>query len=153
MYEILKNNLQGYLQFTGAIGLICLSIIYVVFNRTKEVKNKKIKNSLRLSISLFLLCLWFYWLVYLLLYPIALANYEYKYDLTEEKIGVLSNIEITRNDRSCLIVGETEYEIVGTGRDPGFRFGRDFKEGDTVKIVYGRKSMYIFEIYEVEPEP
>ncbi len=111
------------------------------------------KTVLRSSISSILICFWIWFFVYVNLYPISLAYYEYNHDFAEEKIGVIDSIEQDSKDRIKLIIGSTEYTMVYSSVSPAFIIGKDFDEGDTVKIKFGVESKYIFDIYKLNTIP
>lgn len=91
--------------------------------------------------------------VYMNLYPISLACFEYDHDIVEEKIGVINNIEYDVKDRMNLIIDNTEYTMVYSSVSTDDIIGRDIDEGDTVKIKFGTKSKYIFDIYRSNTSP
>ena len=83
------------------------------------------------------------------LYPISLAYYEYNHDFAEEKIGVIDGIEQDGKDRLCLNIDNTEYTMVYSSVKHSIIEDRDIDKGDTVKIKFGVRSKYIFDIYEL----
>jgi hypothetical protein len=115
----------------------------------KDIENKKIKTVLRFGISGALVCLWAWFFVYKNFYPISLAYYEYNHNLVEEKIGVIERIEQNGKDRISISIDNTEYTVVHSSVNPLFVIGKDIDEGDTVKIEYGEKSRYVFDIHEI----
>lgn len=153
MYELIKSSLSTYAFVAAFSGLWSLLVIYEIFKKTKDSENKKIKAVLRFGISGVLLCLWAGYFVYMNLYPISLAYYEYNHDFAEEKIGVIDDIKQDGKDRMKLIIGNKEYTTVYSSVRPAVIIGKDINEGDTVKIKFGKKSKYIFDIYELNTEP
>ena len=121
--------------------------------KTKDIENKKIKTVLRFGISGVLVCLWAWHFVYINLYPISLAYYEYSHNSVEEKIGVINSIEQDGKDRINLIIDNTEYTMVYSSLNSDDIISRDIDEGDTVKIEFGVKSKYIFDICELNISP
>ena len=153
VYELIKSSLQSYAFVAAFSGLWCLLVIYGTFKKTKNVPNKKKKAVLRFGISGALLCLWAWLFVYTNLYPISLAYYEYNHDFAEEKIGVIDGIEQDGKDRIYLNIDNAEYTMVYSSVSPAFIIGKDIDEGDTVKIKFGVRSKYIFDIYELNTRP
>lgn len=170
MYELIKSSLSAYVFVTVFIGWCFFLVIYTTFKNSKNMENKKIKTVLRFGISGALVCLWAWHFVYMNLYPISLAYYEYRNEIIEEKIGVIENIDQDGKDRINIIVNNKEYTIAHSSASPVVIIGRDidkvdivnFKEitkgtarcvideGDTVKFKFGAKSKFIFDIYKTE---
>ena len=153
MYELIKSSLSTYVFMAVFSGLWLLLFVHGTFKKTKNIENKKIKTGLRFGISGVLICLWTWHFVYMNLYPISLAYYEYNHDFAEEKIGVLDSIEHDGKDRIYLIIDNTEYTMVYSSVSPAVIIGRDIDEGDTVKFKFGVRSKYIFDIYESNTSP
>ena len=153
MYELMKSSLQAYAFAAVFSGLWILLAVYGTFKNTKNIKNKKMKTVLRFSIGSVLICFWIWFFVCVNLYPISLAYYEYSRNSVEEKIGVIDSIEQDGKDRINLIIGNTEYTMVHSSVSPAFIIGKDINEGDTVKIKFGVRSKYIFDIYELNTRP
>ncbi len=147
MYELIKSSLSTYAFVAAVFGLWSLLVIYGMFKKTKDIENKKIKTVLRFGISGVLVCLWAWHFVYINLYPISLAYYEYNHDFAEEKTGVIDGIEQDGKDRIYLTIDNEEYTMVDSSVSPAFIIGKDFDEGDTVNIKFGVRSKYIFDIY------
>ena len=108
MYELIKSSLQVYAFAAVFSGLWVLLVVYGTFKKSKKIENKKIKTILRFGISGVLVCLWAWHFVYINLYPISLAYYEYSRNSVEEKIGVINSIEQDGKDRINLIIDNTE---------------------------------------------
>ena len=153
MYELIKSSLQSYVFAAAFSGLWVLSAVYATFKNTKNIENKKLKTILRFSISSVLICFWTWFFLCVNLYPISLAYYEYNHNFTEEKVGVIDSIEQNGKDRICLIIDNAEYTMVDSSVSPAFIIGKDIDEGDTVKIKFGVRSKYIFDIYELNTRP
>ena len=149
MYELIKSSLQSYAFVAAFTGLCVLSVVYATFKNTKNIENKKLKTILRFSISSVLICFWTWFFLCVNLYPISLAYYEYNHNFAEEKIGVIDSIEQEGKDRIYLIIDNAEYTMVDSSVSPAVIIGRDIDEGDTVKIKFGVRSKYIFDIYEL----
>ena len=148
MYELIKSSLSTYAFVAAVFGLWSLLVIYGMFKKTKDIENKKIKTVLRFGISGVLVCLWAWHFVYINLYPISLACYEYTHNIVEEKIGVINSIEQDGKDRIALIIDNTEYRLVHSSTDPAVIIGKDIAEGDAVRVTFGAKSKYVFDIYK-----
>ena len=153
MYELIKSSLQAYAFAAVFSGLWILLVVYGMFKKTKKIENKKIKTVLRFGISGVLVCLWAWHFVYINLYPISLAYYEYSRNSVEEKIGVINSIEQDGKDRINIIIDNTEYTMVYSSLNSDDIISRDIDEGDTVKIEFGVKSKYIFDICEFNISP
>ena len=153
MYELIKSGLQAYAFVAAFTGLCCLLFIYSIFKQTNNIANKKIRTVLRFGISGVLVCLWAWHFVYINLYPISLAYYEYSRNSVEEKIGVINSIEQDGKDRINLIIDNTEYTMVYSSLKSDDIISRDIDEGDTVEIEFGVKSKYIFDICEFNISP
>ena len=153
MYELIKTNFQFYAFAAVFSGLWILSVVHGMFQKTKEIENKKIKTVLRFSICSVLICFWIWFFVCVNLYPISLAYYEYSRNSVEEKIGVINSIEQDGKDRINLIIDNTEYTMVYSSLNSDDIISRDINEGDTVKIEFGVKSKYIFDICEFNISP
>ncbi len=153
MYELIKSSFQAYAFAAAFSGFWILLVVYGMFKKTKNVENKKIKTVLRFGISGILVCWWVWHFVYINLYPISLAYYEYSRNSVEEKIGVINSIEQDGKDRINLIIDNTEYTMVYSSLNSDDIISRDIDEGDTVKIEFGVKSKYIFDICELNISP
>ncbi len=153
MYELIKSSLLTYAFVAAFSGFVLMLIIFGIFKSTKNIKSQKIKTVLRFGISGVLVCLWAWHFVYMNLYPISLAYYEYNNDIVEEKNGVINSIEQDGKDRINLIIDNTKYTMVHSSASPVVIIGRDIDEGDTVKIKFGVRSKYIFDIYELNTSP
>jgi len=147
MYELMIENLSAYAFATVFTGLFVSLIICGTFKKTKNTQNKIAKTFLRFGISIILVSLWMYYFVYMNLYPVSLACYEYKYGFVEEKIGIIDSIEQNTKDRICLIIDNTTYTMVHSSVRPFTIVGKDINEGDAVKIIIGERSKYVFEIH------
>ena len=146
MRELIKSSLMTYAFVAVIFGAWSLLVICDMFKKTKEVENKKIKTLLRFGISGVLVCLWAGYFVYMNLYPISLAYYEYNHGFAEEKIGVVDSIEHDGKDRIHLIVDNQKYTMVYSSVSPDVIIGKDVDEGDTVQFEFGVKSKYVFDI-------
>ncbi len=93
---------------------------------------------------------WLYFFVCSGAYPITLAYYEYNNDLTAETTGVITNIERKNKDRIEICIDEQKYSVVYSSQKHHPSMINDFNMGDTVKIIYGERSLYIFEIYKAD---
>ena len=146
MYELIKSNLEAYAFAAAFLGLWILLVIWGTIKKTKNLERKSAKAALRFGISGVLIGFWAWFFIYVNLYPISLAYYEYSHNLTEEKIGVIKSVEQEGKDRIRFIIDDTEYTMVDSSTNPFVVIGWDVDEGDTVKIKYGASSKYIFDI-------
>lgn len=146
MYELIKDSLQAYASLTVFTGLLLFSVILGTFKKTKSLTSKKIRTVIRFGVSSALICFWTWFFVYINLYPISLAYYEYNHDYAEEKIGVIDSAERDGKDRIKIVIDGKEYIMVYSSVDLFLINGRDLDKGDIVKIIYGVKSKYIFDI-------
>jgi len=153
LYELIKSSLQAYSFVAAFSGLWILSAVYGTFKNTKNMENIKLKTVLRFSIGSVLICFWIWFFVCVNLYPISLAYYEYNHDFVEEKIGVIDTIEQDGKDRIYLNIDNAKYTMVDSSVSHAVNIGRDIDEGDTVKIKFGVRSKYIFDIYELNTRP
>lgn len=153
MYELIKTNLSAYILITAFMGWWILSVIYGTLKKAKQIENKKIKNLILIGVSTTLLCFWAYFFVYSRLYPISLAYYEYKNDLVKEEIGVIHDIDPKGKDRVHVVIDDIKYTMVHSSVRPYVNIHKDIAEGDTVKIRYGTKSKFIFDIYKANTVP
>lgn len=146
MEELLKSNCSFYFFATAFAAIWVLSFIYVIFKKTKQCDSQRIKALLRVGVSSILVCLWAYLFVYIQLYPISLAYSEYMTDKIEERICTIDNVEQKSKDRIYITADNTEFTMIPGSIDSFASIGK----GDTVKITYGEKSMFIFDIIEDE---
>ncbi|MBR6769301.1 MAG: hypothetical protein IKM34_07440 [Clostridia bacterium] len=153
MENLIKTNVLTYAVLTAFTGFLLLSIIYGIFKKTKRIENKKKKTVLRFGISGVLVCFWIWFFIYVNLFPISLAYYEYSHDCVEERIGTIESIEQDGKDRINIIIDNTEYTMVHSSVNPAVAIGKDIDEGDTVKFIFGVESKYIFDIYESNTNP
>jgi len=153
LYELIKSSLQAYSFVAAFSGLWILSAVYGTFKNTKNMENIKLKTVLRFGIGSVLICFWIWFFVCVNLYPISLAYYEYNHDFVEEKIGVIDTIEQDGKDRIYLNIDNAKYTMVDSSVSHAVNIGRDIDEGDTVKIKFGVRSKYIFDIYELNTRP
>jgi len=152
MEELIKTNLLSYAFLTAFSGYFLLIIIHGTFKKAKDNESKKIKTVLRFGADGVLVCFWIWFFVYTNLFPISLAYYEYNHNSVEEKIGVIESIEQNGKDRINIIIDNTEYTMVHSSIGHDVLIGRDIDKGDTVKIVFGVRSKYIFDVYESNTE-
>ena len=152
MYELIKDSLQAYASLTVFTGFLVSSVIFGTFKKTKSL-TQKIRTVIRFGVSGALVCFWAWFFVYINLYSISLAYYEYNHDYAEEKIGVIDSAERDGKDRMKIVIDGKEYIMVYSSIDPFLINGRDIDKGDIVKIIYGVKSKYIFDICEFNISP
>ena len=153
MGELIKTNLFAYVFVAAFTGFWLFSIIYEIFKKTKDIENKKKKIVLRFGVNGILFCFWIWFFIYVNVFPISLAYYEYHHNSVDEEIGIVESIERNGKDRVNIIIDNTEYIMVYSSVNPAANIGREIDEGDTVKIIFGVKSKYIFDIYESNTSP
>ena len=149
MRELITANLTAYVIVALITGFVLLSIIYTIFDKTKGIESNKKKRCVRFSISGAFVGLWIWYFVYVNLFPISMAYYEYNHNVCDEKIGVIESIERSEKDRIDITIDGTEYAMVYSSENPIIIVGKDIGEGDTVKFVFGVKSRYIFDMYRL----
>ena len=150
MGDLIRDNLASYIFITWMSGCGLLAIIHMIFDKTKDMENKKQKRCVRFIISGVFAGLWIWYFVYVNLFPIAMASYEYNHNFCEEKIGIIESVEQSEKDRIDITIDGTEYTMVYGSENPIVIVGKDIREGDTVKFVFGEKSKYIFDIYRLK---
>lgn len=151
MDELIKTNVFAYALSAACTGYFLSTIIYGTFKKTKDIKSKKKKTVLRFGVNGVLVCLWMWFFIYVNLFPISLAYYEYNHNIVEEKIGIIESIEQNGKDRINIIIDNTEYTMVHSSVNPVVVIGRDIDKGDTVKVIFGVKSKFIFDIEHLKP--
>ncbi len=149
MEELFKSLLfDRLLGVVFAIVIITSTIFGAVKNRKME--NKILKNSIRIAVITATagILIWITVFGNLSLYSISVAYYEYDNDITEEATGVVD--KITR-DRECICIyidGE-KYKIPRNKKNPMIDFEKKFdeyiKEGDTINVIYAKRSKFVFE--------
>lgn len=149
MRELITANLTAYVFVALITGFALLSIIHIIFDKTKGIESNKKKRCVRFSISGAFVGLWIWYFVYVNLFPISMAYYEYNHNVCDEKIGVIESIERSEKDRIDITIDGTEYAMVYSSENPIIIVGKDIGEGDTVKFVFGVKSRYIFDMYRL----
>ena len=149
MRELITANLTAYVIVALITGFGLLSIIHIIFDKTKGIESNKKKRCVRFSISGAFVGLWIWYFVYVNLFPISMAYYEYNHNVCDEKIGVIESIERSEKDRIDITIDGTEYAMVYSSENPIIIVGKDIGEGDTVKFVFGVKSRYIFDMYRL----
>ena len=64
-------------------GVFYLSMVYS--KKTKNTENKTVKRLLRFGVNGVLVCFWMWFFIYVNLFPISLAYYEYNQDIAKEQ--------------------------------------------------------------------
>ena len=146
MEGLIKTNLFAYVFSTLLTGFLLWSIIFSMFKKTKNAESKKTKTIICFSVSGILVCLWIWFFICINLFPISLAYYEYSNNFVEEKRGVIESIDQSGKDRIRIVVDGKEYTMVYSSENPTAVIDGDIDEGDTVKIIFGVSSKYIFDI-------
>lgn len=150
MDELLKTTLYLYIFSAIFCGGLIVAFIIGIIKKTRKIENTKIKIFLRILVCGVLTTLWIYHFVYANVYPFSLAYYEYRNSLTEEKVGVIKSIEQDGKDRILVTVDGTVYTMVYSSLKPYKNIDIAFKRGDTVWILIGVHSLFIFDISKVE---
>ena len=153
MYEIIKNDFYLMLFTTTFMG-ICFAWggIYGIFANTKKMDNKVLKRTLRISISVILVCFWLWFFVYKNLYPVSLAKYEYEHNVSVIKTGVIEDVKQHGKDRIYITIDGIEYAIVYGSVDPySTEISKIIKKGTYVSYSYGENSKFIFDISKATP--
>ena len=149
MEEVLKTGLDFYLSvalFVLFMDVYCISYcIYRFIKKTKEMENRKVKTILCVAFSSALIIVWAYFFAYKMVYPRALAYYEYKNDVIEEKSGVVNSIRYEPKDRIYIQIDDITYSIAYPGSSK-IDIAKGLKKGDSVRFIVGKHSMYVFEI-------
>ena len=153
MGVLIKESFLLYLFLAVFTGFWFLYAGFGIAKKIGNIENQRIRNGLCVIVCSALSFLWVFFFVYKNLYPISLAHYEYQNDKTEEVIGVVEYIEQTEKDIICLSIDGVAYTIVHNSTKPYVRIGIDVSKGDTVRIIYGENSKYIFDIYELKELP
>lgn len=149
MEELLKTSFYSYAFVALFTGWWVASVSIGIIRLTKKIENNKLQIALRTVICSALIVLWSYFIVYLNAYPISLAYYEYKNNLTEEKIGVVDSIGQDDKDHMHISIDGTKYTVAYSSQKPYANGTKGIKKGDTVWILVGENSMYIFDISKV----
>lgn len=150
MEELIKTNMLSYALAAAFTGYLLSLIVFGIFKKTKNIESKKKKALIRFIVNGVLVCFWIWFFIYMNLFPISLAYYEYNHNLVEEKTGVVESIEQDGKDRINIIIDDTEYTIVHSSVNPVFIIGGDIDKGDNVKIIFGVNSKFIFDIMELQ---
>jgi len=140
----------AYIGATVFCAIWAFLVIYRVVKKTQNIESKKIKTILRFGIPCILVGLWVWHFIYMNLYPISLAYYEYNHNYTEEKIGVIDSIEQKGKDRIYFIIDDKEYIMVDSSAEPFVVIGKDVEKYDAVKFRFGKKSKFIFDIQTLD---
>jgi hypothetical protein len=153
MEAAIKESFFSYLFLALFIGVSLIQLCFAFVKKIKNVENSKIRMILCVTICSAAFCFWLFFFVIGELYPISLAYSECKNGLTEETVGVIDSIEQEGKDRVRLVIKGTEYTMVYSSSEPFANIGKDIVEGDYVKISFGEKSKYLFDIYETNLVP
>jgi len=150
MEELIRTNMISYVFLTAFTGGLLFYSIFGVFKNTENIESKRIKRIIRFIVNGILVCFWIWFFIYINLFTISLAYYEYNHNLVGEKIGVVESLEQDGKDRIKIIIDDEEYTIVHSSVNPFVIIGVDIDKGDNVKIVFGAYSKYIFDVMEVQ---
>ena len=146
MEELLRINMLSYAFVTVFTAILFFSLVFGLLKKTREIENKKKKaviNSIGCGV---IICFWLWFFVYINLFPISLAYYEYNNNLVEEKSGVIESVEQEGKDRIIVIIDGVKYTIVHSSVNPVVTIGKDIDTGDHVTITFGANSKFIFDV-------
>ena len=149
MGELIQTNFQSYISLTAFTAVWILLVLKGIFKITKTLDNQRYRGLVRIGSGCVLIGLWAFCIVYLFLYPIFLAHWEYNNNLFEERIGIIDTIDQTRNDRVHIVIDDTKYTMVYSTESFD---SYDLRKGDTVKFRYGRQSKFIFDIAQSDTD-
>ena len=153
MEDLIKQSFLSYLFLALFIGIVCVQLCIFAIQKTKAIANHKIRFTSCIAICTVFVILWGYLFVYTNLFPISLAYSECKKGVTEETVGIIESIEQDGKDRVNIVINGKEYVMVYASAHPFVDIDTDITEGDSVKISFGKKSKYIFDIYEIDFVP
>lgn len=150
MEELIKTSFQTYIDLALFAGLLIALFTAGFIMKTKKMENTKLKIALRVVVCSALVGLWAYHFVYVNAYPISLAYYEYKNNIAEEKVGVIDSMEQEGKDRVRITIDDTDYTIVYSSQKPYANGTKGIKQGDSVRVLVGEHSGYIFDIQKAD---
>ena len=146
MGELIKELLFSYILVTGFAGIMIFMITCGTVKKLKELKNRIIRTVLSIAICSVGIFLWAGFFVCHELYPVSLAYYEYNNSIVEETSGVIDSIKYVNIDYTFVSINNTEYIMVHNDTNTNTVLGRDIVKGDTVRLQFGEKSLFIFDI-------
>lgn len=147
---LLYRYLAFYIQFSVFALLFVAVASVLILIKTKRILNKVMRIVLRIALITTLSVIWIYYIFYKLLYPIALASYEYKNNNTENVTGRIESIEEINKETVHLVIDGDIYKMVWSSTDPPYDLFGEIDEGDSVKVTYGEKSKYIYCIEKLQ---
>jgi len=142
----LRSNLLWYLVAVLFMALWLTLVFRGFIKLTKNIENKKNKTFVRISVCI-VLAAFFVGFAYFNLFKISLANYEYNNGRSDEVIGIVDSIEIKTKDRTYITVEDKKFTLVCDG---DASIATDIKNGDSVKIQFGKHSKFIFDIEKIQ---
>ncbi|MBR6801150.1 MAG: hypothetical protein IKM61_05330 [Eubacteriaceae bacterium] len=147
MEELLKTSCHAHV-----FAAIFMGIWILLFSKglVKKYARSKLRKTLCILACYCLVSFWLYFFVYLSAYPVTLAYYECKNDITVEKVGVIDDIERQEKDRIDICIDDGMYSIVYSSQEPLYSFDDDLKIGNVVKITHGERSMFIFDLHRAD---
>ena len=148
MEELLRTGFITSVALVLFAGCFFGRCILVVIKKTTNMENQKLKIVLRSVICSVIAIFWLYVIVYMNMYPRSLAYYEYKNDIADETIGTISEITYVNKEIIRIRINNTNYTMARSSEKHYKGIGKVIDEGDTVKIKFGVRSKYIFDIYE-----
>ena len=143
MDTLLETSLYTYVYLTLFTGVIVVLLLINLFRQTKKISTKWIKISLRTAVCGILLGFWTYFFVCRNLYPVSLAYYENKNNLTVDVVGVVESVEQVGKDRLYVTIDGTVYVMVYSSQKPHNNITANLVKGRTVCLRVGEHSMFI----------
>ena len=150
MEELLKGSFWYTALATAIIGSVVFSLIVDIPRKFKEIQNLKLRITLSVGVCSLLVCFWAYFILYRFLYPVALAYHECNNSLAKESIGFVEDMEVLDKERLRIKVDGKTYTALYSRKSPNLDMESYIFDGDKVKIKYGEKSKYIFDIIKLE---
>ena len=133
----------------------CTFIVFAVgwCKATKRIEAKRLRAFVRICICVSLSIVWILILADLRPYSLCLAYSECRNQAAKETVGVIDRIEQPRKDRICYYIDGQKYTMAYGTQETYVYLSLGFEEGDTVRIQYGERSKYIFDIREIHEAP
>ena len=120
---------------------------------TKRIEAKRLRAFARICICVSLSSVWILILADLRPYSLCLAYSECRNQAAKETVGVIDRIEQPRKDRICYYIDGQKYTMAYGTQETYVHLDWGIEEGDTVRIQYGERSKYIFDIREIHEAP
>ena len=145
--EVLLRNAFWLCLIVTVLAITWLSLFVIgVLKNSKQIESKLMRLFLCFLVLAIFLFVFSYFFIYQSLYPISLAYYEFKNDISYEITGTVTGIVREGRDRVKVIVGGETYTIVYDKSSPFSYIADDISEGDSVTLTVGQKSKYVFDV-------